>query len=312
MRHFKQDSSIEIIEWIQSTLEREERLSFEVLSPDIGKFYSGALVEIDDELYIYRSLKSWMDLANALECRMLLPQISSEHTIILTFEKLKHSNSFHYDSDSTEKYGTQSNFFAIDKSSEFAFSHYYYQALKALNFDNVKRVINLGINRGDEFASIEELLSQEAFDTKEFVGIDYSKSAIEYAKNRFANNQNMHFYTHDIRALEELELGEFDLLVTVATLQSISSNFKKLFMHLVKELLSHNSAIIMGFPNSRWMDGELIYGAKVPHYNASELSTVIKDIYFCKKYLQQHKYRVQIIGKEYLFLVASKIGTRDN
>jgi len=102
-------------------------------------------------------------------------------------------------------------------------------------------------------------------------------------------------------------LGRFDLLITIATLQSVDSNFKKLFMDLVQQLLTKEASIIMGFPNSRWIDGELIYGAKVPHSKDSDLSTLIKDIYFCKKYLQQHHYRVKIFGKEYIFLVATKI-----
>ncbi|MGE4473070.1 MAG: methyltransferase, partial [Sulfuricurvum sp.] len=32
-----------------------------------------------------------------------------------------------------------------------------------------------------------------------------------------------------------------------------------------------------------------------------------KDIYYCKKYLQQKKFRVTLTGKDYLFLTATKI-----
>ncbi|MCK4974827.1 MAG: methyltransferase, partial [Sulfurimonas sp.] len=66
-------------------------------------------------------------------------------------------------------------------------------------------------------------------------------------------------------------------------------------------------AMILGFPNCRWIDGEMVYGAKAPNYSFNEMSLVLKDIHFCKKYLQQKKYRVTITGKDYLFLTARKI-----
>jgi len=311
MKQFKLESSIEIIEWLNKQLQSAKLISFEVLSPDIGNYYSGSTVELEGSSYIYRSLKSWVDLANVLQCKMHLPQKVSNSTICLTFEKLSQADSFHNTDDSNEKYGTQSLFATIDKSGEFAFACYYQKALHEIGLSKRKRIINLGINRGDEFVLIQELLSSEAFNAKEFVGIDYSPSAIKSAKKRFKTYSNINLYTHDINALDALKLGRFDLLITIATLQSVSSNFKKLFMDLVQKLLNkEDSAIIIGFPNSRWIDGELIYGAKVPHYNSSELSTIIKDIYFCKKYLQQHKYRVRVIGKEYLFLIATQIGIK--
>jgi hypothetical protein len=51
----------------------------------------------------------------------------------------------------------------------------------------------------------------------------------------------------------------------------------------------------------------MVYGAKAPNYPFSELSLVLKDIHFTKKYLQQKKYRVIITGKDYLFLTARKL-----
>jgi len=85
-------------------------------------------------------------------------------------------------------------------------------------------------------------------------------------------------------------------------------NFNQTFMSLYQEHLEKDGAIILVFPNCRWIDGEMIYGAKAPNYAFSEMSLVLKDIHFCKKYLQQKKYRVVITGKDYLFLSARKIG----
>jgi hypothetical protein len=79
-------------------------------------------------------------------------------------------------------------------------------------------------------------------------------------------------------------------------------------MDLVQNYLEKDSAIILGFPNSRWIAGEMVYGAKAPNYAMSEMSLLFNDVMFCKKYLQQKKYRVTITGKHYLFLTATKIG----
>jgi hypothetical protein len=78
-------------------------------------------------------------------------------------------------------------------------------------------------------------------------------------------------------------------------------------MKLVQEYLTQNGALILGFPNSRWMGGEMIYGAKAPNYPYSEMTLLYKDVYYCKKYLQQKKFRVTLTGKDYVFLTATSI-----
>jgi hypothetical protein len=74
-------------------------------------------------------------------------------------------------------------------------------------------------------------------------------------------------------------------------------------MSLVQDHLTEQGAVILGFPNCRYTDGEVVYGAKVKNYTEPELSLLIKDIYFIKKYLQQHRFRVTLFGKHDLFLV---------
>jgi trans-aconitate methyltransferase len=142
-----------------------------------------------------------------------------------------------------------------------------------------------------------------------FVGIDHAKSALEEARERFPET-NVTFHAHDINQLETLDLGTFDLLISIGTLQSPGIHFKPLLMNLVQHYLSRDSALILGFPNSRWRDGEMLYGAKAAHYNFSEMGVVLEDILFAKRYLQQKKYRVMITGKHYLFLTAVRIGQK--
>jgi len=299
----------EILLQLQTELEMNESISFSVLNPDLGDVYAGNIVEIEGKKYLYRGLKAWSDLAEVLHCKMLVPKEDAYPYIILTFKMLKTQDSFHLDNreNREEKYGVTSSFFEIHKMEEPAFFYYYEQALDNVNIAERKRVLNLGVNRGDEFEVIRNKLDINKYKDMEFIGIDHSKSAVEYAEALFEED-NVRFYAEDINNLDTLDLEKFDLLISIGTLQSPSINFKPFFMDLVQNYLEKDSAIILGFPNSRWIGGEMVYGAKAPNYAMSEMSLLFNDVMFCKKYLQQKKYRVTITGKHYIFLTATKIG----
>jgi len=308
---FTDEKLQDIISLLKDKLLTQDSVSFEVLNPDVGCFYSGEKFVGNGDTYIYRGYKNWVDLAQSLQCRMSTPKQSSRHTVAITYHKLQ-QDSFHDTKvdDISEKYGSDSKFALIDKSQESAFLYYYLQALSYSGMKDKSKILNLGINRADEFVIIKDML-QEDFNSKEFVGIDFSNSAIQQAKERFANYNNVKFYTHDINELKTLGLGRFDMLISIGTLQSTTLNLKPLFMSLVQEHLTQDASIILGFPNSRWIGKELVYGAKVPNYKDSELGVMLSDVMFCKKYLQQKKYRVRVFGKDYIFLSATKIGCCD-
>ncbi|MEA3433372.1 MAG: methyltransferase domain-containing protein [Campylobacterota bacterium] len=305
---FSHQTMQEILPLLQNRLKTDASVSFEVLNPDLGEGYAGNQLTIEEMSYIYRSYKAWTDLAELLMCKMLTPKESSYPLITLCFQKLETQSSFHLDTQSPkeEKYGAESHFFQINKMEEPAFLYYYNQALTNVNIEERTRILNLGINRGDEFEVIKNRLDTNKYKNMEFVGLDHSKTAIAYADTLFPED-NVRFYTKDINDLDTLNLGKFDLLISIGTLQSPSINFKPFFMSLVQNYLKKNAAIILGFPNSRWVGGEMIYGAKAPNYVMSEMSLLYNDVIFCKKYLQQHKYRVTLTGKQYIFLTATKI-----
>lgn len=287
----KSKSSFEILEAFDSlNLEPKEILEVEILESDLDSF----------------GFKSFVDLAQIFLLKMLLPLQKDEESVVLRFSKLDEGSSFHKSQKSSEKYGVGSEFFSIDKTKQFSFLYHYKKALEFVGIESKKEILNLGINRGDEFRVIEQMLGKESFNEKSFVGVDYCASAIEYAKKEFSSS-NTHFICHDINDLDELDLARADLLISIGTLQSSSISFNASFMHIYQNYIEDGGAIVLGFPNSRWCDGEMIYGAKAPNYSFSEMSLVLKDIHFCKKYLQQKKYRVVVTGKEYLFLSARKI-----
>jgi len=299
----------EILLLLQESLIENSSVSFEILNPDLAEGYAGKQITIEDKTYIYRGYKAWTDLAELFMCKMLTPKASSYPLVTIHFQKLESKSSFHLDTkgEKEEKYGVNSHFFEINKMEEPAFLYYYDQALTNVKLENKSRILNLGVNRGDEFEVIKNRLDENKYKNIEFIGIDHSKTAIAHAKAQFKEN-NVAFYTEDINHIDRLNLGKFDLLISIGTLQSPSINFKPFFMSLVQNyLIKEDSAIILGFPNSRWVGGEMIYGAKAPNYAMSEMSLLFNDVIFCKKYLQQKKYRVTITGKQYIFLTATKI-----
>ena len=257
------------------------------------------------------NMKYWVEIADILKCKMLFPKIDDNNIILIRYQKLNQLESFHNNnaSDKIEsKYGIDSTFSTINKLNEPSFLYYYKQALNNVNINKRIRILNLGINSGDEFEVIKNHATN--FTNLELVGIDYCTSAINSAKEKFSNYSNISFVTADINELDRLNLGVFDLIITIGTLQSTSLNFKIIFQSIIQNLLNKNGSIILGFPNCRWIDNNMVYGAKAPNYKFSEMSILYNDVIFCKKYLQQKKFRVTITGKEYIFLTATSIRKR--
>ena len=312
LKAFTSEPLTDILSWANEILKNSNTFTVEVPNPDIARgTYAGETITIDNVTYLYRGYKAWSDFGEILFCRMRTPKIISDHTVQITYEKLDLDDSFHHSDDKEEKYGTSSRFAVLHKNEEPAFLSSYLRALHSVRVGERKRILNLGINTGDEFDLIRKILPQEAYLTLELVGIDHSQSAIDHARERF-DEGNATFYVHDINDLASLELGKFDLIITIGTLQSPGIDFKLLFMQLVQEHLIVNGAMILGFPNCRWMGGEMIYGAKAPNYPYSEMTLLYKDVYYCKKYLQQKKFRVTLTGKDYVFLTATSIRKFDN
>ena len=308
MKKITNENMFEIISYLEKELKNNDYVSIEILNPSIkDDIYAGEKLIIDNQEFIYRSFKSWSDLAEILFCKLLIVGLQ-ENKVQIKFQKLNKTESFHNDvnDEKNEKYGEDSTFFRINKNDEPSFLYAYMNALINVKIEEKKEILNLGINKADEFEVIKNLLDEETLNQMNLVGIDYSSSAIEFSKKRFPS-ENFTFFNHDINKLEQLNLKKADLIISIGTLQSSGLNFKLLFMDLIQNYLQDKGSIILGFPNCRWINGEMIYGAKAANYSYSEQSVFYKDVYFCKKYLQQKKYRVTLTGKNYLFLTATSI-----
>lgn len=306
MKIFTHETVFEIYEILKKELEDiayNETVYFTIINPDINEEISSYIP--------FKGYKALTNLAEILFCKMTTPLILENNLVKIGFKKLNTHSSFHQSlENSSEKYGKDSLFATIHKNEEPTFAIPYIHALKLAKLQNKSRILNLGINSGDEFAIIEEVFKESSH--IEFIGIDYCQSAINEAKKRFKDKPNFKFYAHDINALEELDLGKFNLIISIGTLQSSNLDFKLTFMNIVQNYLDKKGSLILGFPNCRWYDNEMIYGAKMPNYSFSEMTLLFKDVYYCKKYLQQKKFKVMLTGKEYLFLTANALTTKIN
>ncbi|HHB95378.1 MAG TPA: methyltransferase, partial [Campylobacterales bacterium] len=175
-------------------MKKNNQISFRAVNPDIDfTLFSGDKISIENQIYLYRGYKAWINLAELLQCRLLTP-IKIDNTIVeLSFQKLNTNNSFHNlkITDKTEKYGANSQFFSINKNEEPTFLWAYKRALNSVKIENRTDILNLGINRGDEF----ELIPNR--NKNRLVGIDHSQSALDIARNRFTSDK-YHFIREDI------------------------------------------------------------------------------------------------------------------
>ncbi len=286
------------------------QVQVEVPDPDLGRgLYAGERVTGagQGEALVHRPLRSWCDLAEGLGCRLLTPRGVDATHVRLTFERLGAEAGFHArrggpaaDAPRHERYGADSDFARMRKLEEPGFLLPWLQALGRLPLPEGARVLDLGVNRADELEAFSWLSPPR--EDLHFVGVDHSASALAEARARFPSERH-HFVEADLNALPA-QLGRFALAVCVGTLQSPGVDDRALLRRLVQEHLEPRCSLLLGFPNSRFRDGELVYGARVRNLREPDLSLLVNDLAFYRRYLHQHGFRTFLAGKYDLLLTA--------
>jgi trans-aconitate methyltransferase len=284
-------------------------LTLDVLDPDAGRgLYAGEHVAHAAQEYVHRPLRVWVDLAERLGLRLLTPralpqQPDAPALIRLTFERLDRGARLKPSADDpTEKYGAMSAFARISKLEDPGFVIDMAEALARVALPPHARVLDLGVNTGDELALLMQL-SPPLRDAT-LVGIDHSASAIAAARERFAPSANIQLHVADLSNLAQLALGQFDLVLSIGTLQSPGIDDREVIRQIVQHHLAPAGAVIVGFPNCRYIDGEVVYGTRMKNFSQPELGLLIKDVAFYRKYLQQHHRQVFVTGKHYMLVTA--------
>jgi SAM-dependent methyltransferase len=197
-------------------------------------------------------------------------------------------------SDIRERYGPRSDYARASKLEDPGFVIDLSDALGRARLGPRPRVLDLGVNTGDELAVLTR-----AIPDADLVGIDHSASALVIAQDRYPA---FGFIAADLAALATLGLGTFDLVISLNTLQSPGVDDREVLRTVVQHHLAPGGAVILGLPNSRYVDGELVYGARMKNFRQPELGLLIKDVAFYRKYLQQHGRQVFVTGKHHLLI----------
>lgn len=279
-----------------------------VPDPDHGRGrHAGERITIAGVDYVHRPLRVWVDLAERLGLRLLTPRPATPPYIELRLERLDPAADWHTAPvpDPREKYGAGSSFARISKLEDPDFILDVADAIERIGLDPTARVLELGVNRGDALALLTALVPGLA-ERGELVGVDHSSTALARARARFPG-ANAHFLTADLAdltGLAALALGRFDLVMILDTLQSSGLDDRALLRHIVQQCLTPRGSVMLGVANCRYLDGEVVHGARMKNFRQPELGTVIKDVAFYRKYLQQHARKVFVTGRHELLITA--------
>ena len=270
--------------------------------------YDGEMVVYQNITYCYRSFQAWFNLAEELQYYVHnISNEGDEHIQITLSKRPQHSWHQHQPSGHPEKYGYHSEFKRINKLEEPSFLMHFRYALQSITLPPQPSVLILGVNQGHEITALHHLLP---LDYTLIHGIDHSASIIEYAQKKFHIHPHVHLQVGDIRQVENLALTQYDLIVSINTLHSPLIDGQKVVRTLVKSHLNPQGALILGFPQSRYQDKHLSFGLRTPKANTVDLAKVLKGIYAHQRYLQQHQYKVEVIGKYTALLIAQQIKHR--
>ena len=300
--HVRTEALLDVIAWLEPRLGRAGAASLRVLDPDVGRGrYAGEPIEIDGTRYVHRPLRVWLDLAERLGARLCTPRAADPPWIELRFERLDPDARWAPPAGApiTERYGAESGFSRIAKAEDPGFVLDLREALGRVALAPGARVLDLGVNTGDEVALITAL--QPELDLR-IVGVDHSASALAIARARLP--AGVELVEADLAALPLAGLGRFDLIVSIGVLQSGALDDRELLRRMVQHHLAPRGAVVLGLPNCRYVDGEVEYGARMLNFRQPELGLLVKDVAFYRKYLQQHQRDVFVTGKHELFVTA--------
>lgn len=307
---FAEEPLTEILAFVQARLAAgATSVSFRVLDPDLGRGrYAGERVWLAGRAYVHRPLRVWVDLAERLELRVGTPRRESEGIVRLELTPLDQHARWQPGADvpATEKYGCASEYQRISKLEDPGFVLDLADALARVEPRSGARILDLGVNTGDELTLLAALCP-ELGRSATFVGVDHSATAIEVARMRFEAPRYA-FVCADLDELPALELGDrFDLVVCVGTLQSPGVDDRALLRHVVQERLTPTGAVILGLPNCRYLDGELLHGARMKNFRQPDLSLLIDNVAFYRRYLHQHRRKVYVTGKHTVLVTGTAI-----
>ena len=287
---FSTEPMLVILPTLRDALERHGSVVFLVPHPDlgVGKF-AGEVTPAG----IHRPLSAWVDLADLLGAHLLTPEIVSDTQIRLRLQKYAPTHA-----PDDLGYGPDGDWARVDKLEDPVFLLTFVEALRRVNPLSGGRVLSLGVNAGRELDALKLAFPERVF---EVLGVDIEAAALNAAKRK---HPNWDFRVLDVNNLPDPTLGQFDLIVALSLLQSPGVKQDVLLSALRKHHLMSAGGLILGFPNARYRDGFLSYGARMRNYARPDFSLLMADATNARRTLQKHGFKVFVTGKYEVLVTA--------
>lgn len=284
----------EVLAAVRAALAERGEVRFSVPNPDLGlHLYPGERTGAG----IYRPYQTWLDLADRLNAHFLTPEPRGEQVVL----HLKADPPIRRGprGDKAQRYGAETDFQRIDKLEEPGFLLDLQEALARADLRPGARVLALGVNSGSELRLLDLAYPGQAF---EVVGVDHSASALKLARARFPQHP---FSELDLNALPT-DLGRFDLVLALSVLQSPDIDTDRLLAALLRHHLAPGGALILSFPNARYIGHRLSYGARTLNFARPELGLLVRDVAHVRRQLHRKGFQVTLTGQYELVLTAAR------
>jgi len=279
-----------ILPAVRAALASAGEVAFTVPDPDLGRGrYAGEATEWG----LHRPWPTWTDLADLLGAHLLTPERAGEGRVRVRLRA--HAAVPEPDANG---YGTGGDWGRVDKLEDPVFLFTLVEALRRVNPPEGGRVLALGVNAGRELDALPLAFPGRPF---EVVGVDVDGTALAAAAVR---HPDATFLTLDVNTLPAPALGRFDLILTLSLLQSPAVRQDVLLAALRRHHLTPGGGLVLGFPNARYRDGVLSYGARLRNFSRPDLSLLASDVTAARRGLQKHGFKVFVTGKYEVLVTA--------
>lgn len=271
--------------------------------------FEGEPYEHEGQRLRYRSLRGWLELAEQLNARLTLTELT-HGCITLLLTPLSGRSGWHeraLPSGHPEKYGVESEYHRVEKLEEPLIARDLERALWLARPQGLSRALAVGCNKGEELELLRRCLERTGGLTSDaqLIGVDHAESALEVARQRYPSPQ-LCFERADLRDLSPERYGRLELLMALNVLHSPSLDGHALFKGWVKGLLRPRASVVVGLPNCRYQGTTLRYGAATPHSGGQDLAQLLTEAQFYLRYLRQQGFNTYVIGQYQLLIVGRR------